>query len=304
MRGVITALTSPMLKDGSLDTDSFKRAVEYQIDSGVKGIVVTGTTGEVSGLSVEEHIRLVRLAKEQAQNRIPIVAGSGSNSTEEAIELTRCIRRVGILTSLQVVPYYVKPTQEGLYWHFRKLSEAVDVDVILYNVPSRTGASLTAKTVSKLSQIPNIIGIKDTNNNAALLHKLIRKAGGNLLFYSGDDLTSFGACLMGGAGVISVLSNLFPKLIVELHSNPNSTLLTQRGSFISELFNLCSLLFAETNPIPIKWAVNQSGLGEWGTRLPLTSYHKALRPFLLESLVQFGLVRQEGKQAAREEKSN
>lgn len=273
-----------MFADGSLDSDSFRRSVECQVGSGVGGIVVAGTTGEVSVLASEEHLRLVRLANEQAKGRILVVAGTGSNSTDEAIELAKCVRKLGVSVTLQVVPYYTKPTQEGLYWHFRRLCEAVDVDIILYNVPSRTGTSLAAGTVRKLSQLPNIVGLKDTRSNATLLHRLIQKTAGKLVVYSGDDITSWGNGFLGGAGVISVMSNLFPALVANLHNCWSRARSAVPTKLVTDYLALCRLMFAETNPIPMKWILRTVGLTGRGIRLPLTTFHRTFRSQLLASI--------------------
>lgn len=287
MRGVITAIVSPMLADGSLDLESFRRAVEHQVISGVQGIVVTGTTGEVSTLSTSEHLRLIETAVDQVRKRIPVIAGTGSNSTEEAIDLTKRTRQLGVSVTLQVSPYYNKPSQEGLYWHFRKISESVDVDLILYNVPSRSGVAISVETICQLSQLPSVIGIKDTSSNAVYFHKLINSINGRLLVYSGDDLTSWGAISLGAAGVISVLSNLFPSLTVSLCNSARTGSITQLGKLSWSYLSLCKLLFVESNPIPIKWTMVEAGLLRQGIRLPLTSYRLDSQPHLLTNIVNF-----------------
>lgn len=277
LTGVITAVVSPMFPDGSLDVYSFRNFIEWQVLSGISGLTVTGTTGEVSTLSYEEHISLVKTTIEQTKGRVPIVVGSGSNSTFEAIHLTQTIKELGADFSLQVVPYYNKPTQEGLYKHFKRIAEAVDMNIILYNVASRTGVGLAVDTIHRLSQIPGIVGIKETSTSMLNIYKLLRlkrELKDKFAVYSGDDSTFLGASEIGSNGVISVISNMIPKSIVNLYLLSRLSTGTKDklklNNITSKVFSLCKLMFIETNPIPVKTILGRIGLINSGIRYPLT----------------------------------
>ncbi|CUX76493.1 4-hydroxy-tetrahydrodipicolinate synthase [Candidatus Tremblaya princeps] len=269
VHGVITAIVTPMMEDGAIDIETFRELVSWQIELGVRGIVVAGTTGEVSTLCHGEHIALVGEAVQIARGRACIIAGAGSNSTNEAIELTRHARDVGADAALQVVPYYNKPTQDGLYNHFRAIAEAVDIDLVLYNVPSRVGTKLHPYTTARLSHVPGIVGVKDTEPSMLSMYRLLRMHGVRHGFkvYSGDDITSPGAVRLGANGVVSVASNLAPALCLRWHENGSAW-----GPSDDALLpdSLLRRMFAQANPMPIKHALHEAGLVRSGIRQPLT----------------------------------
>jgi 4-hydroxy-tetrahydrodipicolinate synthase len=269
VHGVITAIVTPMMEDGAIDIETFRELVSWQIELGVKGLVVAGTTGEVSTLCHGEHISLVGEAVQIARGRACIIAGAGSNSTNEAIELTRHARDVGADVALQVVPYYNKPTQDGLYHHFRAIAEAVDMDLVLYNVPSRVGVKLHPYTTARLSHVPGIVGVKDTEQSMLSMYRMLRMHGVRHGFkvYSGDDMTSQGAVRLGAHGVVSVASNLAPALCVRWHENVSSGA-PSVDAFLQD--SLRKSMFACANPMPIKHALHEAGLLRRGIRPPLT----------------------------------
>jgi 4-hydroxy-tetrahydrodipicolinate synthase len=268
--GSIVAIVTPMHEDGSLDFSRLKGLIDWHVGEGTSAIVVVGTTGESPTVDWDEHCELIRLAVEHSAGRIPIIAGTGANSTSEAIELAEFARKAGADASLSVVPYYNKPTQEGLYLHFRKIAEAVDLPMILYNVPGRTAADLANDTALRLAEIGNIVGIKDATGNIDRGLDLIRRAPGDFAVYSGDDLSAVALMLLGGRGNISVTANVAPRAMRELC---DAALAGDAGAARALHFRLLPLhrsLFVEANPIPVKWAVAKMGLIESGIRLPLT----------------------------------
>ena len=268
--GSIVAIVTPMQDDGQLDLARFKSLIDWHIREGTDGIVVVGTTGESPTVNFDEHKALIRLAVEHAAGRIPIIAGTGANSTPEAIELSESAKKAGASASLSVVPYYNKPTQEGLYQHFRAIAERVDIPQIVYNVPGRTVADLANDTTLRLAQIPNIIGIKDATGNIERGTDLIRRAPKDFAIYSGDDATGLALMLLGGKGVISVTSNVAPRLMREMcRAALAGDVLTARR-LNEKLLPLHQKLFVEANPIPVKWAVAQLGLIGNSLRLPMT----------------------------------
>jgi 4-hydroxy-tetrahydrodipicolinate synthase len=268
--GSIVAIVTPMQDDGQLDLVRFKSLIDWHIREGTDGIVVVGTTGESPTVNFDEHKALIRLAVEHAAGRIPIIAGTGANSTPEAIELSESAKKAGASASLSVVPYYNKPTQEGLYQHFRAIAERVDIPQIVYNVPGRTVADLANDTTLRLAQIPNIIGIKDATGNIERGTDLIRRAPKDFAIYSGDDATGLALMLLGGKGVISVTSNVAPRLMREMcRAALAGDVLTARR-LNEKLLPLHQKLFVEANPIPVKWAVAQLGLIGNSLRLPMT----------------------------------
>ncbi|CUX79264.1 4-hydroxy-tetrahydrodipicolinate synthase [Candidatus Tremblaya princeps] len=269
VHGVITAIVTPMMEDGAIDIETFRELVSWQIELGVRGLVVAGTTGEVSTLCHGEHIALVGEAVQIARGRACIIAGAGSNSTNEAIELTRHAKDVGADAALQVVPYYNKPTQDGLYHHFRAIAEAVDIDMILYNVPSRVGTKLHPYTTARLSHVPGIVGVKDTEPSMLSMYRLLRMHGVRHGFkvYSGDDMTSHGAVRLGAHGVVSVASNLAPALCLRWHENGSAW---GAGEDARLQDSLLRRMFAHANPMPIKHALHEAGMLRSGIRPPLT----------------------------------
>ena len=268
--GSIVAIVTPMQDEGQLDLVRFKSLIDWHIREGTDGIVVVGTTGESPTVNFDEHKALIRLAVEHAAGRIPIIAGTGANSTPEAIELSESAKRAGASASLSVVPYYNKPTQEGLYQHFRAIAERVDIPQIVYNVPGRTVADLANDTTLRLAQIPNIIGIKDATGNIERGTDLVRRAPKDFAIYSGDDATGLALMLLGGKGVISVTSNVAPRLMREMCRAALAGDVVTARRLNEKLLPLHQKLFVEANPIPVKWAVAQLGLIGNGLRLPMT----------------------------------
>lgn len=270
-----------MHEDGSLDLDGMRRLVDFHVQEGTDAICVVGTTGESPTVDVDEHHELIRLVVKQAAGRIPVIAGAGANSTAEAIELTQFAKEAGADAALSVVPYYNKPTQEGLYRHFRAIAEAVDIPIILYNVPGRTVADMSNETTLRLAQIPNIVGIKDATGNIDRVGDLIARAPQGFSVYSGDDASACAAILMGGQGDISVVANVAPRLMHELCAAALGGDLPKARQLNSRLLGLHHQLFCEANPIPVKWACQQLGLIKEGIRLPLTplspEYHERVR---------------------------
>ena len=285
--GSIVAIVTPMHEDGSLDLDGMRRLVDFHVQEGTDAICVVGTTGESPTVNVDEHHELIRLVVEQAAGRVPVIAGAGANSTAEAIELTQFAKEAGADAALSVVPYYNKPTQEGLYRHFRAIAEAVDIPVILYNVPGRTVADMSNETTLRLAQIPNIVGIKDATGNIDRVGDLIARAPQGFAVYSGDDASACAAILMGGQGDISVVANVAPRLMHELCAAALGGDLVKARQLNSRLLGLHHQLFCEANPIPVKWACQQLGLIGEGIRLPLTplsaEYHERVRAALRQA---------------------
>lgn len=287
LTGSLVALVTPMLEDGSLDLAGLRRLVDWHVEQGTDALVMVGTTGESPTVSPEEHCLLIRTAVEQAAGRIPVVAGTGANSTAEAIELSRCAKEAGVVAGLSVAPYYNKPTQEGLYRHFRAIAEAVDLPVILYNVPGRTASDISNETVLRLAQVPGIIGIKDATGNIERGSDLIRRAPADFAVYSGDDASALALMLLGAKGVISVTANVAPGLMHEMCAAALSGDLVRARQVNQRLLPLHQKLFVEANPIPVKWALAQMGRIGTGIRLPLTplseTYHDTLRAALAEA---------------------
>jgi 4-hydroxy-tetrahydrodipicolinate synthase len=281
LTGSLVAIVTPMHADGSLDMGRFKSLIDFHIAEGTDGIVVVGTSGESPTVDFDEHTQLIRVAVEHAAGRIPVIAGTGANSTTEAIELSKSAKAAGAALSLSVVPYYNKPTQEGLYRHFRAVAEAVDLPQILYNVPGRTVADISNETLLRLAQVPNIVGVKDATANIERGSDLLRLRPKNFAVYSGDDATCLALTLLGGQGVISVTANVAPRLMHEMIKAALVGDLAKAIECNNLLLPLHQKLFVEANPIPVKWAVAQLGLIEDGIRLPLTElsaqFHQVVR---------------------------
>jgi len=270
LQGSLVAIVTPMEEDGELDLDAFRRLIDWHISEGTDGIVVVGTTGESPTVDFDEHHLLIKTAVEHAAKRVPVIAGTGANSTREAIELAAYAKQVGADMSLSVVPYYNKPTQEGLYRHFRAIAEAVAIPHIVYNVPGRTVADLQTDTTLRLAQIPNIVGIKDATANLERGADLLRRKPGDFLVFSGDDATGLALMLLGGHGVISVTANAAPRLMHEMCAAALAGDVARARDINNKLLGLHRHLFCEANPIPVKWVVQQIGLIKGGIRLPLT----------------------------------
>ena len=290
LKGSLVAIVTPMHDDGSLDFDRLRGLIDFHIQEGSDGIVVVGTTGESPTVDFDEHCLLIRTTVEHAAGRIPVIAGTGANSTREAIALSACAKDAGADMSLSVVPYYNKPTQEGLYLHFKAIAEAVDIPQILYNVPGRTVCDIQNATVLRLAQLPNIIGIKDATGNIERGSELLRLAPKDFFVYGGDDASCLALMLMGGHGVISVTANVAPKLMHQMCATAFSGKIAEARLINNKLLGLHRTLFVEANPIPVKWAVQQMKLIGSGIRLPLTpltsSFHDMVRDAMRQAEVQ------------------
>ena len=287
--GSLVAIVTPMKADGSLDLAAFRALIDWHVASGTHGIVAVGTTGESPTVDVDEHLQLIQVAVEQAAGRIPVIAGTGANATAEAIELTREAHRLGAQASLQVVPYYNKPTQEGLYQHFRAVAEAVPMPHILYNVPGRTVADLAHDTTIRLAQIPNIVGIKDATGNLERGQWLIREAPAHFSVYSGDDPTAPLLMLMGGKGNISVTANVLPKEMATLCEAALAGDARAVAKHNLALMPVHRAMFCEANPIPVKWALHRMGRMEAGVRLPLVAPSAGAQEIILSALRAHGV---------------
>ena len=290
IRASIVALITPMHEDGSIDYPALRRLIDWHIAQGTDCIGVVGTTGESPTVSVEEHFEIIRISVEQAAGRVPIMAGCGANSTAEAIELTRFAKQVGADCQLQVVPYYNKPTQEGQYQHFRTIAEAVDLPMVLYNVPGRTVADLQHDTVMRLAQIDSIIGIKEATGNIERAQWLIHEAPAGFSIYSGDDGTAVALMLCGGHGNVSVTANIAPKLMHEMCVAAIAGHAQQAMSIQRQLLSLHKNMFTESNPIPVKWAANRMGLSGPTLRLPMTPLSSHLQPALENAMRSCGVI--------------
>jgi 4-hydroxy-tetrahydrodipicolinate synthase len=289
-RGSLVAIVTPMSDDGALDIGALRKLIDWHIAEGTDGIVVVGTTGESPTVSFDEHCQLIRAAVEQAAGRVPVIAGTGANSTSEAIELTECAKSAGAQAGLSVVPYYNKPTQEGLYQHYKKIAEAVDLPLILYNVPGRTVADLSNDTALRLAEVPGIVGIKDATGNMERAADLVRRAPQDFLLYTGDDASAMPFMLLGGHGVISVTANVAPKMMHEMCVAAFAGNLARARELNNALLPLHSKLFVEANPIPVKWACAEMGLIPSGLRLPLTPLSAGLHDTLRDAMRHANLI--------------
>jgi len=290
LSGSLVAIVTPMLADGALDMPRLKALVEWHIAEGTDGIVIVGTTGESPTVDVPEHCKLIESAIEFARGRVPVIAGTGGNSTREAIELNKFAHKAGANYSLSVVPYYNKPTQEGLYRHFKAIAEAADIPMLLYNVPSRTVADLANDTVIRLSQVRNIVGIKEATANVERATDLMRRVRKDFLVFSGDDASALSYMLLGGHGVISVTANVAPKLMHDLCVAARSGNTAQAIAINNRLLGLHKNLFLESNPIPVKWALNRMGRIADGIRLPLVPFSAQHHETLAASLREAGCI--------------
>jgi 4-hydroxy-tetrahydrodipicolinate synthase len=290
LKGSLVAIVSPMFEDGRLDFDALRRLLDWHIASGTDAIVAVGTTGESPTVDYEEHCRLIQIAVEHVAGKVPVIAGTGANSTSEAIELQAFAKQAGADLSLSVVPYYNKPTQEGLYRHFKAIAEAVDLPVIMYNVPGRTVCDMQNDTTLRLAQVPNIVGIKDATGNLERAAELIRRAPREFAIYSGDDATALPLVLMGGDGVISVTANVAPGQMHEMCAAAFAGDLAKARSINNKLLGLHRHLFVEGNPIPVKWVLQEMGLIEGGIRLPLTPLSSSFHDLLRGAMEQAGIA--------------
>ncbi|OGB21968.1 MAG: 4-hydroxy-tetrahydrodipicolinate synthase [Burkholderiales bacterium RIFCSPLOWO2_02_FULL_57_36] len=287
IQGSIVAIVTPMHADGSLDLPCLRKLIDWHIEQGTDGIVIVGTTGESPTVSVEEHCALIEVAVEHTAKRIPVIAGTGGNSTAEAIELTRFAKKVGADASLQVVPYYNRPTQEGMFQHFKKIAESVDLPVILYNVPGRTVADMSNDTIVRLAHVPGIVGVKEATGNIGRGTDLIRLAPKSFAVYSGDDPTAMALMFCGAKGNISVTANVAPRDMHALCAAATSGKVAEAVEINDRLLPLHNKLFVEPNPVPVKWAMSEMGLMPPGIRLPLVplaaEFHDTVRAALRES---------------------
>ncbi len=287
----IVALVTPMLEDGSIDWDCLANLIDDHLEQGTHAIVAVGTTGEAPTLSHNEHRQVIRFVIDRVNRRIPVIAGTGSNSTRESVELTNYAREAGADAALVVTPYYNKPTQEGLYQHFQTLANQVSIPQILYNVPGRTGCNLAVETVERLSHLSSVVGIKDATGDIERAMTLVRCCGDRLSVYSGEDGIALPLMLVGGKGVISVTANVTPERMQRMCETALSGDVAQARALDDELAPLHQALFWEANPIPVKWALYETTQIQAGIRSPLTQLSPSYRPKLRQLLEELGLLR-------------
>ena len=289
-KGSNVALITPMFDDGAVDYDALNNLIDFHIDAGTSSIVSVGTTGESATVGVKEHLKIIKHTIQYAARRIPIIAGTGANSTSEAIELTQEAKNLGADACLLVTPYYNKPTQEGLFHHFKLIADSVDIDQILYNVPGRTAVNMSVETTARLSEISNIIGIKDATGDLTIIKELVKSCPEDFLLLTGDDATAVDFLLLGGHGGISVTANVTPKELQKVYMTAiagNAEVARQANK---ELTNLHQNLFLESNPIPVKWALHKMGLCSKGIRLPLLELSTEFRPVIENDLKELNLL--------------
>ncbi|WP_409010909.1 4-hydroxy-tetrahydrodipicolinate synthase [Actinobacillus pleuropneumoniae] len=288
--GSIVALVTPMTH-GEVNYEELKRLVEHHVQAGTHGIVSVGTTGESTTLSIDENVKVIKKTVEFADGRIPIIAGTGSNATSEAIILTKLLTNSGVAGCLSVVPYYNKPTQEGMYLHYKAIAESTDLPQILYNVPSRTGSDLKPETIGRLAEIPNIVGVKEATGDLTRLLLIKKLAGEDFIFLSGDDATGLESMKLGGQGVISVTNNVAAADMAKMCELALAGKFDEAEAINQRLMALHHDLFIEANPIPVKWAAYKLGLiSEPNLRLPLTTLSEAAQPTVLAALQKAGLI--------------
>ncbi len=288
--GSIVAIVTPMHEDGSLDLNAFRNLLDFHVSEGTDGIVVVGTTGESPTVNVEEHCQLIKVAVDHIAGRIPVIAGTGANSTAEAIELTEFAKKAGANMALSVVPYYNRPTQEGLYRHFKAIAEAVELPILLYNVPGRTVADMSNDTILRLAGVPGIVGVKDATGNLDRACDLIARAPKDFALYTGDDMTAVATISLGFHGDISVTANVAPRLMHEMCVAAAAGNIVKAREIHFKLIGLHRDLFCEANPIPVKWAVHQMGLSPNGIRLPLTTLTEPNQARVLAAMRQAGVL--------------
>ncbi|QLG87512.1 4-hydroxy-tetrahydrodipicolinate synthase [Chitinibacter bivalviorum] len=292
LKGSLVALVTPMDVNGEIDFTTLRKLVDWHIEQGTNGIVAVGTTGESPTVDVEEHIAIVRTVVEQAAGRVPVIAGTGANSTREAIHLSNQALAVGANYGLSVVPYYNKPTQSGLYQHFKAIAENTALPTLLYNVPGRTACDLSNDTALQLAQLPNIVGIKDATGNLERAADLIKRAPKDFALYSGDDASTLPFILIGGHGTISVTANVAPQAMSKMCAAAANGNIDEAKAINDTLQGLHRHLFIEANPIPVKWALETMGKIPAGIRLPLTRLSQTAQPVLLEAMQTAGLISQ------------
>jgi 4-hydroxy-tetrahydrodipicolinate synthase len=292
IKGSIVAIVTPMQEDGSLDKDGLKKLIDWHIAEGTDAIVIVGTTGESATVSVDEHCELIRLAVEHCAGRIPVIAGAGANSTAEAIRLTRFAKEAGADATLQVVPYYNRPTQEGMFRHFSAIAAAVDLPIILYNVPGRTVADMSNETIVRLAQVPNIVGVKDATGNIGRGIALLKDVPKSFAVYSGDDPTAMALMFCGGAGNISVTANVAPRAMHELCEAAMAGDIALAVAINNTVLDLHAKLFVEPNPVPVKWALAEMGKMPAGLRLPLAPLSAPFHDTVRDALRDAGILSQ------------
>lgn len=290
IQGSIVALVTPMFEDGAVDDVSLKKLVEFHIEQGTDALVAVGTTGESATLDEDEHCHVIKAVVDYAAGRIPVIAGTGANCTREAIALTQKAKQVGADACLLVTPYYNKPTQEGLYLHYKAVAEAVDIPQILYNVPSRTGVDMLPETVGRLAEIDNIVGVKEATGKLDRIKQIRDLCGNEFALYSGDDATSREFCLLGGNGSITVTGNVAPRLVHAMITAAMRGDQAEAEAIDAKLAGLHGALFIQSNPIPVKWAVAEMGLIRKGIRLPLTWLSDECIPTVRAAMQQAGVL--------------
>lgn len=290
IKGSLVAIVSPMHEDGSLDFDAYRKLIDWHVAEGTAAIVAVGTTGESPTVDVDEHVELIRVAVEHSAGRVPVIAGTGGNSTREAIELTEHAKKVGAQGTLQVVPYYNKPTQEGMYRHFRAVAEAVDLPMIVYNVPGRTVADLSNETTLRLAQVPGIVGLKDATGDIARGSALLAALPGHFAVYSGNDDSALALMAMGGHGIISVTANVAPGQIARMCELALAGDWAGALAINRKLLPLHFDLFVEPNPVPVKWALAEMGRIRGGIRLPMIPLSEGKRATVRAALASAGVL--------------
>jgi len=288
--GSNVALITPMFDDGAVDYEALNHLIDFHIDSGTSSIVSVGTTGESATVGIKEHLKIINHTVKYAAKRIPIIAGTGANSTSEAIELTQEAKNLGADACLLVTPYYNKPTQEGLFQHFKLIAESVNIDQILYNVPGRTAVDMTVDVISRLSEIPNIIGIKDATGDLSIIEQLVVKCPKDFLLLTGDDATAVEFLIAGGHGGISVTANIVPKELQKVYLSAISGNIELAKNLNSLLSNFHNNLFIESNPIPVKWALHKMGKCDKGIRLPLLELSYEFKSIIESNLKDLNLI--------------
>jgi 4-hydroxy-tetrahydrodipicolinate synthase len=288
--GSIVALVTPMRDDGAVDYDALRRLIDWHVAEGTDVIGVVGTTGESPTVDVEEHCEIIRVSVEHARGRVPIMAGTGANSTKEAIELSRFAKKVGADCTLSVVPYYNKPSQEGIYRHFKAIAEAVDIPMVLYNVPGRTVADMLPDTTIRLAQVPGIVGVKEATGDIERAAWLIKQAPKGFSIFSGDDGTAVALMLLGGHGNVSVTANVAPRAMHELCMAATEGRAREAAAIHLKLLPLHKTLFVETSPAPVKWAMKQMGLCGEAARLPMVPLTPAAQPLVRQALRDAGVL--------------
>jgi 4-hydroxy-tetrahydrodipicolinate synthase len=288
--GSNVALITPMFDDGAVDYEALNHLIDFHIDSGTSSIVSVGTTGESATVGIKEHLKIINHTVKYAAKRIPIIAGTGANSTSEAIELTQEAKNLGADACLLVTPYYNKPTQEGLFQHFKLIAESVNIDQILYNVPGRTAVDMTVDVISRLSEIPNIIGIKDATGDLSIIEQLVAKCPEDFLLLTGDDATAVEFLIAGGHGGISVTANIVPKELQKVYLSAISGNIELAKNLNSLLSNFHNNLFIESNPIPVKWALHKMGKCDKGIRLPLLELSYEFKSIIESNLKDLNLI--------------